>query len=158
MNKSKSQILIVDDEPDIREVLELTLGRMNLETRSASNLEEARHLLTEFEFNLCLTDMRLRTATASNSCVIFRKNIPTCRWRSSPRLATWKRRSQRSRPAPLISSPSLSISTTCVTSCVPPCVWARRRPLKQLTATPSLPALEPERCWANRRPSRKCGP
>lgn len=59
MNKSKSQILIVDDEPDIREVLELTLGRMNLETRSASNLEEARHLLGEFEFNLCLTDMRL---------------------------------------------------------------------------------------------------
>jgi len=59
MNKSKHQILIVDDEPDIREVLELTLGRMNLETRSASNLEEARHLLTEFDFNLCLTDMRL---------------------------------------------------------------------------------------------------
>ena len=59
MNKTKHQILIVDDEPDIREVLELTLGRMNLETRSASNLEEARHLLTEFEFNLCLTDMRL---------------------------------------------------------------------------------------------------
>ncbi len=59
MNKSKNQILIVDDEPDIREVLELTMGRMNLETRSASNLEEARHLLGEFEFNLCLTDMRL---------------------------------------------------------------------------------------------------
>src|SRR3989344_629802 len=59
MNKSKSQILIVDDEPDIREVLELTLGRMNLETRSASNLEEARNLLGEYQFNLCLTDMRL---------------------------------------------------------------------------------------------------
>ncbi len=59
MNKSKSQILIVDDEPDIREVLELTLGRMNLETRSAANLEEARHLLGEFKFDLCLTDMRL---------------------------------------------------------------------------------------------------
>ncbi len=59
MNKSKNQILIVDDEPDIREVLELTLGRMNLETRSASNLEEARHLLGEYQFNLCLTDMRL---------------------------------------------------------------------------------------------------
>ena len=59
MNKPKNQILIVDDEPDIREVLELTLGRMNLETRSASNIEEARHLLTDFEFDLCLTDMRL---------------------------------------------------------------------------------------------------
>ncbi|HXZ45802.1 MAG TPA: sigma-54 dependent transcriptional regulator [Pseudolabrys sp.] len=59
MNKPKSQILIVDDEPDIREVLELTLGRMNLETRSAANIEEARGLLGEFKFDLCLTDMRL---------------------------------------------------------------------------------------------------
>ena len=32
------QALIVDDEPDIRELLELTLGRMNIETRSAANL------------------------------------------------------------------------------------------------------------------------
>jgi two-component system response regulator PilR (NtrC family) len=59
MNKPKNQILIVDDEPDIREVLELTLGRMNLETRTAANLEEARHLLSDFKFDLCLTDMRL---------------------------------------------------------------------------------------------------
>lgn len=59
MNKPKNQILIVDDEPDIREVLELTLGRMNLETRSASNIEEACHLMEDFKFDLCLTDMRL---------------------------------------------------------------------------------------------------
>jgi len=58
-NKTKHQILIVDDEPDIREVLELTLGRMNLETRAAANVDEAKHLLDEFQFNLCLTDMRL---------------------------------------------------------------------------------------------------
>ncbi len=59
MGAVKNQILIVDDEPDIREVLELTLGRMNLETRSASNLDEARQLLEQFSFDLCLTDMRL---------------------------------------------------------------------------------------------------
>ena len=59
MNQGKNQVLIVDDEPDIREVLELTLGRMNLETRSAANVEEARYLLGEFKFDLCLTDMRL---------------------------------------------------------------------------------------------------
>ncbi len=59
MNKPKNQVLIVDDEPDIREVLELTLGRMNLETRSASNIDEARHLLEDYKFDLCLTDMRL---------------------------------------------------------------------------------------------------
>lgn len=59
MSKQKHQVLVVDDEPDIREVLELTLGRMNLETRTASTLEEARYLLGEFKFDLCLTDMRL---------------------------------------------------------------------------------------------------
>jgi len=55
---SKNQVLIVDDEPDIRELLELTLGRMNLETRSAQNIKEAHHLLEQFKFDLCLTDMR----------------------------------------------------------------------------------------------------
>jgi two-component system response regulator PilR (NtrC family) len=56
---SSKQVLIIDDEPDIRELLELTLGRMNLETRTAANLGEARHLLQEFNFDLCLSDMRL---------------------------------------------------------------------------------------------------
>jgi two-component system response regulator PilR (NtrC family) len=51
--------LIVDDEPDIRELLELTLGRMSVETRAAANLTDARQLLDEADFDLCLTDMRL---------------------------------------------------------------------------------------------------
>lgn len=53
------RVLIVDDEPDIRELLEITLGRMSLETVSAADLESARHLLDQGKFNLCLTDMRL---------------------------------------------------------------------------------------------------
>ena len=56
---STPQTLIVDDEPDIRELLELTLGRMNIDTRSAANLADARKLLQECRFDLCLTDMRL---------------------------------------------------------------------------------------------------
>jgi two-component system response regulator PilR (NtrC family) len=55
----KHQALIVDDEPDIRELLELTLGRMNIETRSAANLNEAHALLASEQFDICLTDMRL---------------------------------------------------------------------------------------------------
>ena len=51
--------LIVDDEPDIRELLELTLGRMDINTRSAANLEEAHSLLASEKFDICLTDMRL---------------------------------------------------------------------------------------------------
>ena len=51
--------LIVDDEPDIRELLELTLGRMKIDTRSAATLAEAHAWLGRERFDLCLTDMRL---------------------------------------------------------------------------------------------------
>ncbi|MFK3974770.1 sigma-54-dependent transcriptional regulator [Pseudomonas sp. NPDC087358] len=55
----RQKILIVDDEPDIRELLEITLGRMKLDTRSARNVKEAREWLAREAFDLCLTDMRL---------------------------------------------------------------------------------------------------
>ena len=51
--------LVVDDEPDIRELLEITLSRMNIRTCSAENLAVARQLLASQHFDLCLTDMRL---------------------------------------------------------------------------------------------------
>ena len=54
-----SHALIVDDEPDICELLELTLGRMNIETRAAYDLAQARELLAQYRFDLCLTDMKL---------------------------------------------------------------------------------------------------
>ncbi|KZN18112.1 MULTISPECIES: sigma-54-dependent transcriptional regulator [Pseudomonas] len=64
MNISPRQkILIVDDEPDIRELLEITLGRMKLDTFSARNLAEAQALLARETFDLCLTDMRLPDGT-----------------------------------------------------------------------------------------------
>ncbi len=55
----RQRALIVDDEPDIRELLEITLGRMKLDTRSARNVKEAREWLAREPFDLCLTDMRL---------------------------------------------------------------------------------------------------
>ena len=53
------RLLIVDDEPDIRELLEITLGRMQLETVSAANLQQALNYLDTQSFDLCLTDMHL---------------------------------------------------------------------------------------------------
>jgi len=76
MSKVKNQILIVDDEPDIREVLELTLGRMNLETRAAANVDEAKHLLAEFKFDLCLTDMRLPDGNGIDLVRFIQENYP----------------------------------------------------------------------------------
>ncbi|MCY1346007.1 Transcriptional regulatory protein ZraR [compost metagenome] len=60
---SRQKALIVDDEPDIRELLEITLGRMKLDTRSARNVKEAREYLAREPFDLCLTDMRLPDGT-----------------------------------------------------------------------------------------------
>ncbi len=51
--------LIVDDEPDICELLEITLGRMEITTRSAADLTQAYALLEQEQFDLCLTDMQL---------------------------------------------------------------------------------------------------
>ena len=51
--------LVVDDETDIRELVVLTLERMDIRADSAANLEEAKQLLTQRSYNLCLTDMRL---------------------------------------------------------------------------------------------------
>ena len=55
----KPLALIVDDEPDIRELLELTLSRMDIQTHSAENIEDAKALFQQKSFDLCLTDMRL---------------------------------------------------------------------------------------------------
>jgi len=52
-------VLIVDDEPDLIELVSLTLGRMNLATESAGDLAGARAQLAAHRFGLCLTDMRL---------------------------------------------------------------------------------------------------
>ena len=51
--------LIIDDEPDIRELIALTISRMGLDCHSAANLQEAANLLEHYEFDVCLTDMKL---------------------------------------------------------------------------------------------------
>ena len=51
--------LIVDDEPDIRDLLEITLTRMGIKALTAPDLGSARALLAEQTFHLCLTDMNL---------------------------------------------------------------------------------------------------
>ena len=52
-------VLIVYDEPDIRELLDITLSRMGLDTHSAATLGEARDMVAAVTPDLCLTDMRL---------------------------------------------------------------------------------------------------
>src|ERR1700743_470646 len=55
----KPPVLIVDDEPDICELLSITLERMSLAPRIANTVSAAQRLLKAERFDLCLTDMRL---------------------------------------------------------------------------------------------------
>lgn len=55
----KPVALVIDDEPDIRELLALTLGRMDIETVVAEDIESGKEQLSSRRFDLCLTDMRL---------------------------------------------------------------------------------------------------
>src|SRR6478735_5962620 len=52
-------VLVVDDEPDLVELVTLTLSRMQLATQSAGDVSSAKKLLKSQHFDLCLTDMRL---------------------------------------------------------------------------------------------------
>ncbi len=54
-----SRVLVIDDEADIRELIDLTLVRMGLATECVGSVAEARAALDGDAFQLCLTDMRL---------------------------------------------------------------------------------------------------
>ncbi|MFQ6004558.1 MAG: response regulator, partial [Woeseia sp.] len=56
---SRPLALVIDDEPDICELLNLTLGRMDINTETATDVKTAKEKFAEHEFDLCLTDMRL---------------------------------------------------------------------------------------------------
>lgn len=54
-----SSVLIIDDEPDIRELLAITLTKMGLDVVAAESITEAKALFTSQSFDLCLSDLRL---------------------------------------------------------------------------------------------------
>lgn len=56
---AKPAALIIDDEPDICQLLAITLERMSIQAFTASNIVQAKKLLKEHDFSLCLSDMRL---------------------------------------------------------------------------------------------------
>jgi two-component system response regulator PilR (NtrC family) len=56
---AKPTILVIDDEPDLCELLSITLQRMDLSPRTANTVAAAQRLLKTERFDLCLTDMQL---------------------------------------------------------------------------------------------------
>ncbi len=68
--------LIIDDEPDIRELLEITLQRMNIDCVAAADLREALQALKQHSFQLCLTDMRLPDGNGLDIVAEIQKSYP----------------------------------------------------------------------------------
>ncbi|MGH8125950.1 MAG: sigma-54-dependent transcriptional regulator [Rhodanobacteraceae bacterium] len=60
---TKQTVLVVDDERDIRELLSITLGRMDLNVDAAASVGDAKKMLGEVRYDLCFTDMRLPDGT-----------------------------------------------------------------------------------------------
>ena len=76
MNQMAQQVLVIDDEPDIRELLDLTLTRMGLEVTTAEDLAGARRELQNGEFSFCLTDMRLPDGNGLDLVEEISENYP----------------------------------------------------------------------------------
>ena len=70
-------VLVVDDEPDLLELVSLTLSRMSLDTRTAPDVVTARRLLKSESFDLCLTDMRLPDGDGLDLVAWIQENHPT---------------------------------------------------------------------------------
>jgi two-component system response regulator PilR (NtrC family) len=73
----KPLVLIVDDEPDIRELLAITLSRMELDSRTAMDVAGAQKLLRSERFDLCLTDMNLPDGNGLGLVEWMQANAPT---------------------------------------------------------------------------------
>jgi len=74
---SKSQVLVVDDEADIRELLGLTLARMGLDAHCVASTAEAYAMLAKNSYELCLTDMRLPDGDGLTVVDFVAKNHPS---------------------------------------------------------------------------------
>ncbi|CAM3586625.1 sigma-54 dependent transcriptional regulator [Parendozoicomonas haliclonae] len=75
-NGQTPRVLIIDDEPDIRELLEITLGRMKLETEAVACVKDAEAQLLKQTFDLCLTDMNLPDGNGIELVQFIQKHCP----------------------------------------------------------------------------------
>lgn len=68
--------LIIDDEPDIRSLIEITLERMDVSCSCAADFSEAIALLEQQEFHFCLTDMKLPDGNGIDLIALAQKKYP----------------------------------------------------------------------------------
>jgi len=70
------QALVIDDEPDILELLTMTLADMGIDCVAAENLAQAHQALKQQKFDLCFTDMRLPDGSGLDLVKTIQKQCP----------------------------------------------------------------------------------
>ncbi|MEM9172597.1 MAG: sigma-54 dependent transcriptional regulator [Pseudomonadota bacterium] len=75
-NPTNKRVLIVDDEPDLRDLLEMTVIGMHLSADTAVDLADARARLSSAHYDLCLTDMHLPDGDGLSLVTHVRKAHP----------------------------------------------------------------------------------
>ena len=73
----KPSALVIDDEPDICELLSITLGRMDIDTSVCGDIASAKDMLDEDAYDLCLTDMRLPDGDGLKLVEWMQKHTPS---------------------------------------------------------------------------------
>jgi two-component system response regulator PilR (NtrC family) len=71
-----SLCLVVDDEPDLLELLIMTLEQMKIDCYAAETLKQAKEHLHSHHFDLCLTDMRLPDGNGMELVAYIVQNYP----------------------------------------------------------------------------------
>jgi two-component system response regulator PilR (NtrC family) len=69
-------VLVIDDERDIRELLTITLGRMDLQVDAVGTVADARRALSERSYDLCFTDMRLPDGSGQEIIELIASTCP----------------------------------------------------------------------------------
>ncbi len=73
---SLQTVLVIDDERDIRELLTITLGRMDLQVEAVGTVSDARRALGERSYDLCFTDMRLPDGSGQEIIELIAETCP----------------------------------------------------------------------------------
>jgi two-component system response regulator PilR (NtrC family) len=146
----QARILVIDDEPDLRTLYELTLLREGYRVEAAGDLSQARQQLSENRFDAVITDMRLPDGLGLELLRdMVNQQRRSAAW-SSRRTAPPKTRSRPSRPAPLTTSPSRSTSSSSAAWWLRPCRGEAKRlpPCRHLPPRPNAPSRTPaSRPW-----------
>lgn len=76
MSKQQPLVLLVDDEPDLCMLMQMTLSRIGIKTHMAHHLQQAKHFLSEYHYNACITDLNLPDGSGLDLVKFVTQNYP----------------------------------------------------------------------------------